>query len=673
MRSFLYGANIHVGKLAIATTEAGAPIGSPEPTVQATSLVFSAVTATTMTVSWTTGNGNKEIVVIKASGAVDSDPVDDTTYTANAAFGSGTQIGTGNYVVYASTGATVDVTGLTAGTTYHVAIYAYNDSEGAGTENYLGTPLTGNQATDSLSDWVVLAQYAPSGASSQDVDWSSFDTTYDQFEVRFIGMEGSVDGAQLTVQGLFSGTPDTGTDYAEHLARPTSAATTYAGDGNGGATSLLASAAIGSAAGESYSGVLTAFNPTSTSLRKLYNVDGSGVDSSGESIMTFNGAFLNNTGASDGVRVGVSSGTFSGAMTLVGRKNVSSPSGVTGGPWDFVATYTPTAAASQDVTLGSAAAYMVIVENAIPVTDGQGFVYQALAPTVQTANYKRHVALSDSDSDLYSGASGTPTSIVALVNSGSAAGENGACVIYVDNPASAATYAQHLIRGINVDGDGFARHCDNATHWSGGTAAVAGLRFFFASGNIASANITVYALSETSGSAWDHVSSTTLTASASQDITLTGAADGDQWMCITSGVKLGTDGATINMQLGSSGIDTGNNYGYHANASKSDSATYVGVASTGADQAATRFMGEVGVASTEAGFSLVHLSLPGNSNYATTFGVGASADAAGLAQLTMSAGHNANLTTTLDTIRLLPSSGNFAAGGKVHLFKLKSV
>jgi hypothetical protein len=67
-------------------------------------------------------------------------------YTANAAFSSGPQIGTGNYVVYNGTGNSVAVTGLTAGTTYYTAIYEYNGS--GSTANYLtSSSLTGSQMT----------------------------------------------------------------------------------------------------------------------------------------------------------------------------------------------------------------------------------------------------------------------------------------------------------------------------------------------------------------------------------------------------------------------------------------------------------------------------------------------------------------------------------------------
>jgi hypothetical protein len=119
-----------------------------EPTTQASSVNFSAVDGTSMTVNWTNGNGATRIVFAKSGSAIDAHPSDGTSYTADGAFGSGTQIGTGNYVVFIGSGNSVAVNGLSAHTTYHVAVYELNGS--GGTENYLTTsPATGNQATGS--------------------------------------------------------------------------------------------------------------------------------------------------------------------------------------------------------------------------------------------------------------------------------------------------------------------------------------------------------------------------------------------------------------------------------------------------------------------------------------------------------------------------------------------
>jgi len=123
---------------------------SAEPTTQATAVNFTNVTSTAFKINWTIGNGANSIVLVKDITAVDSDPVDGTTYTANPIFGSGQQIGTGNFVVYKSTAATVTVTGLTDGHTYHVAVYSFNGS--GGTENYLlSTPATGSQLATTVN------------------------------------------------------------------------------------------------------------------------------------------------------------------------------------------------------------------------------------------------------------------------------------------------------------------------------------------------------------------------------------------------------------------------------------------------------------------------------------------------------------------------------------------
>ncbi len=113
------------------------------PSIQATVFTSSAITNTTMTIGWTRGNGDSVLVVARAGSAVNDIPVGGTSYTANNAFGSGTEIGTGNYVVYSGTGTSTNITNLTSGTTYHYAVYEYND-----TSYCYNTPaLTGNTMT----------------------------------------------------------------------------------------------------------------------------------------------------------------------------------------------------------------------------------------------------------------------------------------------------------------------------------------------------------------------------------------------------------------------------------------------------------------------------------------------------------------------------------------------
>jgi hypothetical protein len=120
--------------------------GCVEPTVAATNIGFNTITTTSTNVTFTRGNGTGGAIVVARQGsAVNSNPQSGTTYVPNTVYGSGAQIGTGNFVVYnsntPSSGAvTVPVTGLTPGQTYHFAVYEYNASSNC----YQFTALAGS-------------------------------------------------------------------------------------------------------------------------------------------------------------------------------------------------------------------------------------------------------------------------------------------------------------------------------------------------------------------------------------------------------------------------------------------------------------------------------------------------------------------------------------------------
>lgn len=99
------------------------------PTTQATSATFSTITNNSMNLSWTSGNGDGRIVVMKEASAVSGTPTSGTAYTANAAFGSGSAIATNEFVVYNGTGNSVSVSGLACGKTYHIKVYEYNTTD----------------------------------------------------------------------------------------------------------------------------------------------------------------------------------------------------------------------------------------------------------------------------------------------------------------------------------------------------------------------------------------------------------------------------------------------------------------------------------------------------------------------------------------------------------------
>ena len=117
------------------------------PAAQASGVSFSAVGSASMTLAWTPGSGSNSIVLVKAGSAVDAAPVNGTIYTDNAAFGSGSQLGSANYVVYQGSGSSVTISGLAIGTTYYVAVYAFNGLNSALAEYNTASPATASQTT----------------------------------------------------------------------------------------------------------------------------------------------------------------------------------------------------------------------------------------------------------------------------------------------------------------------------------------------------------------------------------------------------------------------------------------------------------------------------------------------------------------------------------------------
>ncbi len=148
---------------------------------QASNVQFANVTATGMRITWTAGaDADGAIVVVRASSAVVNEPSDGTEHSASTTFTSGANLGNSSYVVYRSTGTQVDVTGLTAGTTYHVAVYAYKGS-GANSGADLGinyrqtSPATGNKPTLAAEPTTHASSlsFSSVGAYSMDLSWTS--------------------------------------------------------------------------------------------------------------------------------------------------------------------------------------------------------------------------------------------------------------------------------------------------------------------------------------------------------------------------------------------------------------------------------------------------------------------------------------------------------------------
>lgn len=139
-----------------------------EPTTQPSALTVSNLGSGTLSLSWTGGDGANTIILAKATSAVDSNPVDATTYTADH-FSLGTQIGTGNFVVFSGSASTALIQGLSASTTYHFAAYEFNTG-GSPTPDYLTT----GPATASATTSAALSLYSYQSGNAEDADtWTT--------------------------------------------------------------------------------------------------------------------------------------------------------------------------------------------------------------------------------------------------------------------------------------------------------------------------------------------------------------------------------------------------------------------------------------------------------------------------------------------------------------------
>ncbi|MBV6484111.1 MAG: hypothetical protein KFKLKKLM_00595 [Flavobacteriales bacterium] len=118
-----------------------------EPTLNSSIILFPNTTCSSIDLNWTSGNGSKRIIVASTSPIVGT-PTDQTNYSANTNFGSGSTISANEFVIYNGSGNSTTVNGLSASTTYYFAIFEYNGTTLNCTENYYTTSvLTGSFST----------------------------------------------------------------------------------------------------------------------------------------------------------------------------------------------------------------------------------------------------------------------------------------------------------------------------------------------------------------------------------------------------------------------------------------------------------------------------------------------------------------------------------------------
>lgn len=112
------------------------------PTIQSSDIQWGYVSETSITLGWQNGNGQRRILLAREVTAVDGVPADNQVYLANPFFGSGDQVGAGNFVVYNGTGNTVTISNINPAVDYYFALFEYNQFGPSSLRYLIGGPAT---------------------------------------------------------------------------------------------------------------------------------------------------------------------------------------------------------------------------------------------------------------------------------------------------------------------------------------------------------------------------------------------------------------------------------------------------------------------------------------------------------------------------------------------------
>ncbi|TAL63425.1 MAG: T9SS type A sorting domain-containing protein [Bacteroidetes bacterium] len=153
-----------------------------DPTVQASNILFTGYGTTTLSFSWTRGNGDYCLVVVHPYSTGTSYPVDGTSYVSSSTYGNGTNLGNTNYVVAETAGSSMTVYGLTSNTRYSILIYEYEY-----TGFFYKTPGTGNNhytldAAPTVQATALTASSITSAGAT--LSWTSGNGVYELVSAR---------------------------------------------------------------------------------------------------------------------------------------------------------------------------------------------------------------------------------------------------------------------------------------------------------------------------------------------------------------------------------------------------------------------------------------------------------------------------------------------------------
>ncbi len=203
----------------IGSTTTTTPPACAAPGTQASSLSAANITGTAIDISYTRGSGDKVLVLARATDAINAAPINSLDYPV------GSEIGTGNFVVYNGSAAGFTHSGLTQNTVYNYAVYEYYSANFC----YTATPLTGSFTTACTMPVNVSAFGAGVGNGLINLTWTAPSTgCFD--EIIIVASNATVTGAGSS----YTGTSNTVYSGGEQIVyRGTGNAVTVTGLTNG--------------------------------------------------------------------------------------------------------------------------------------------------------------------------------------------------------------------------------------------------------------------------------------------------------------------------------------------------------------------------------------------------------------------------------------------------------
>jgi hypothetical protein len=145
------------------------------PGQPASAINFSGLEGNAVTLSFTKGNGARRLIIAREGSPVSFVPQDGQSYTGSAAFGSGQEVKTGEYVLSTGTSTSIVVSNLTMNTLYYFTIFEY---DGLGTAAAYQTDLFCSGSVNTASAPSIAAsniQFSNISNTSVTISWDNGD------------------------------------------------------------------------------------------------------------------------------------------------------------------------------------------------------------------------------------------------------------------------------------------------------------------------------------------------------------------------------------------------------------------------------------------------------------------------------------------------------------------